>query len=311
MAHGQMRERELERVMNDFYHQRFNLLVCTTIIETGIDVPTANTIIMDRADSLGLAQLHQLRGRVGRSHHQAYAYLLTPHPKAMTKDAVKRLEAIASLEDLGAGFTLATHDLEIRGAGELLGDEQSGQIQSIGFTLYMEMLEQAVEALKSGKEPSLDDLLREQTEVELRIPALLPDDYIPDINTRLSMYKQIASVADSDELTELKVELIDRFGKLPDAALNLLAIADLKLDAARLKIRKIEAHEKGGYIEFYPNADINPMFLVKLLQSQPKKFAMEGPTKFKFALPLVDRRERIQFVADMLNEFQQNLLPAA
>ncbi len=311
MAHGQMRERELERVMNDFYHQRFNLLVCTTIIETGIDVPTANTIIMDRADSLGLAQLHQLRGRVGRSHHQAYAYLLTPHPKAMTKDAVKRLEAIASLEDLGAGFTLATHDLEIRGAGELLGDEQSGQIQSIGFTLYMEMLEQAVEALKSGKEPSLDDLLREQTEVELRIPALLPDDYIPDINTRLSMYKQIASVADSDELTELKVELIDRFGKLPDAALNLLAIADLKLDAARLKIRKIEAHEKGGYIEFYPNADINPMFLVKLLQSQPKKFAMEGPTKFKFALPLVDRRERIQFVADMLSEFQQNLLPAA
>ncbi|KJJ57658.1 transcription-repair coupling factor, partial [Vibrio cholerae] len=210
VAHGQMRERELEKVMNDFYHQRFNLLVCTTIIETGIDVPTANTIIMDRADSLGLAQLHQLRGRVGRSHHQAYAYLLTPPPKAITKDAVKRLEAIASLEDLGAGFTLATHDLEIRGAGELLGEEQSGQIQSVGFTLYMEMLEQAVEALKSGKEPALDDLLREQTEVEMRLPALLPEEYIPDINTRLSMYKQIASVASKDELAELKVELIDR-----------------------------------------------------------------------------------------------------
>lgn len=311
IAHGQMRERELERVMNDFYHQRFNLLVCTTIIETGIDVPTANTIIMNRADSLGLAQLHQLRGRVGRSHHQAYAYLLTPHPKAMSKDAQKRLEAIASLEDLGAGFTLATHDLEIRGAGELLGDEQSGQIQSIGFTLYMEMLEQAVEALKSGKEPSLDELLREQTEVEMRLPALLPDDYIPDINTRLSMYKQIASVSHGDELSELKVELIDRFGKLPDAALNLLSVAELKLEAAALKIRKIEAHEKGGYIEFYPNADINPMFLVKLLQSQPKQFSMEGPTKFKFAIPLVDRRERIQFVANMLEEFQQNLLPAA
>ncbi len=310
-AHGQMRERELERVMNDFYHQRFNLLVCTTIIETGIDVPTANTIIMNRADSLGLAQLHQLRGRVGRSHHQAYAYLLTPPPKAITKDAVKRLEAIASLEDLGAGFTLATHDLEIRGAGELLGDEQSGQIQSVGFTLYMEMLEQAVEALKSGKEPSLDELLREQTEVEMRLPALLPDDYIPDINTRLSMYKQIASVTDDSELAELKVELIDRFGKLPDAALNLLSVAELKLNAAALKVRKIEAHEKGGYIEFYPNADINPMFLVKLLQSQPKKFAMDGPTKFKFAVPLVDRRERIQFVADMLGEFQQNLLPTA
>ncbi|WP_114766914.1 transcription-repair coupling factor [Vibrio rhodolitus] len=309
VAHGQMRERELEKVMNDFYHQRFNLLVCTTIIETGIDVPTANTIIMDRADHLGLAQLHQLRGRVGRSHHQAYAYLLTPHPKAMTKDAIKRLDAIASLEDLGAGFTLATHDLEIRGAGELLGDEQSGQIQSVGFTLYMEMLEQAVEALKEGKEPSLDDLLREQTEVEMRIPALLPDDYIPDVNTRLSMYKQIASVADKDELDGLKVELIDRFGLLPDAAKNLLAVAELKLAAAKLKVKKIEAHDKGGYIEFYPDADINPIYLVTLLQSQPQKFAMEGPTKFKFTLPLVDRRQRIQFVTDMLAEFQQNLLP--
>ncbi|WP_070962996.1 transcription-repair coupling factor [Vibrio sonorensis] len=311
VAHGQMRERELERIMNDFYHQRFNLLVCTTIIETGIDVPTANTIIMDRADNLGLAQLHQLRGRVGRSHHQAYAYLLTPHPKAITKDAVKRLDAIASLEDLGAGFTLATHDLEIRGAGELLGDEQSGQIQSVGFTLYMEMLEQAVEALKEGKEPSLDELLREQTEVEMRLPALLPDDYIPDINTRLSMYKQIASVRDSGELNELKVELIDRFGLLPDATKNLLSVSELKLDAGQIKVRKIEAHDKGGFIEFYPNADINPAFLVKLLQSQPQKFSLEGPTKFKFAVPLVDRRKRIQFVSDMLGEFKNNLLPAS
>ncbi|MCC2522401.1 transcription-repair coupling factor [Vibrio coralliilyticus] len=311
VAHGQMRERELERIMNDFYHQRFNLLVCTTIIETGIDVPTANTIIMDRADNLGLAQLHQLRGRVGRSHHQAYAYLLTPHPKAMTKDAIKRLDAIASLEDLGAGFTLATHDLEIRGAGELLGDEQSGQIQSVGFTLYMEMLEQAVEALKEGKEPSLDELLREQTEVEMRLPALLPDDYIPDINTRLSMYKQIASVSDKAELDDLKIELIDRFGLLPDATKNLLSVSEMKLEAGSLKVKKIEAHDKGGFIEFYPDADINPMYLVKLLQSQPQKFAMEGPTKFKFTVPLVDRRKRIQFVGDMLGEFQQNLLPQA
>ncbi|EHZ2844599.1 transcription-repair coupling factor [Vibrio vulnificus] len=311
IAHGQMRERELERVMNDFYHQRFNLLVCTTIIETGIDVPTANTIIMDRADNLGLAQLHQLRGRVGRSHHQAYAYLLTPHPKSMTKDAIKRLDAIASLEDLGAGFTLATHDLEIRGAGELLGDEQSGQIQSIGFTLYMEMLEQAVQALKEGKEPALDDLLREQTEVEIRIPALLPDDYIPDVNTRLSMYKRVASVADLEELNEVKVELIDRFGLLPEAAKNLLAIAELKLSAHRIKAKKIEAHDKGGFIEFYPHADINPAYLVRLLQSQPKKFAMEGPTKFKFSVPLTDRRQRIQFIQDLLNEFNQNLLPVS
>ncbi|CAH0540655.1 transcription-repair coupling factor [Vibrio marisflavi] len=308
VAHGQMRERELERIMNDFYHQRFNLLVCTTIIETGIDVPTANTIIMNRADNLGLAQLHQLRGRVGRSHHQAYAYLLTPHPKAMTKDAIKRLDAIASLEDLGAGFTLATHDLEIRGAGELLGDEQSGQIQSVGFTLYMEMLEQAVEALKNGQELSLDELLREQTEVEMRIPALLPDSYIPDINTRLSMYKQIASVHNSDELSEIKVELIDRFGLLPDAAKNLLSVSEVKIAAGTLKVKKIEAHDKGGYIEFYPNADINPAYLVKLLQSQPQKFAMEGPTKLKFAVPLTDRRKRTQFVTDMLAEFRNNLI---
>ncbi|MCS0026749.1 transcription-repair coupling factor [Vibrio alginolyticus] len=311
VAHGQMRERELERIMNDFYHQRFNVLVCTTIIETGIDVPTANTIIMDRADNLGLAQLHQLRGRVGRSHHQAYAYLLTPHPKAMTKDAIKRLDAIASLEDLGAGFTLATRDLEIRGAGELLGDEQSGQIQSVGFTLYMDMLEQAVQALKEGKEPSLDELLREQTEVEMRIPALLPDDYIPDVNTRLSMYKRIASVTSGEELSELKVELIDRFGLLPDATKNLLAVSELKISAGSLKAKKIEAHDKGGFIEFYPDADINPAYLVKLLQSQPQKFAMEGPTKFKFSVPLADRRKRIQFVQDLLNDFKQNLLPTS
>lgn len=308
VAHGQMHERELERVMSDFYHQRFNLLVCTTIIETGIDVATANTIIMDRADKLGLAQLHQLRGRVGRSHHQAYAYLLTPHPKAMSKDAIKRLDAIASLEDLGAGFTLATHDLEIRGAGELLGDEQSGQIHSIGFTLYMEMLEQAVEALKEGREPSLDELLREQTEIEIRIPALLPEDYIGDVNTRLSMYKRIASISHIDELAELKVELIDRFGLLPDSAKNLLSISELKMAAAAIKVKKIEAHDKGGYLEFYPNANINPSFLVKMLQSQSKKFAMEGPTKLKFTLPLVDRRERIAFIAELLNDFKQNLI---
>jgi len=311
IAHGQMRERELERIMNDFYHQKFNVLVCTTIIETGIDVPTANTIIIDRADKFGLAQLHQLRGRVGRSHHQAYAYLLTPPPKALTKDAVKRLEALASLEDLGAGFTLATHDLEIRGAGELLGDEQSGQIQSVGFTLYMEMLEQAVESLKSGKEPALDDLLKEQTEVEIRLPALLPDNFIPDVNTRLSMYKQLASVNNIDELNELKIEIIDRFGSLPDPTLNLLSVTTLKLIAADLKIKKIEAHQKGGFIEFYPNADIDPMYLVKLLQSQPKQFTLEGPTKFKFSLPLPERTQRIEFVTNMMNEFNNHRLVAA
>ncbi len=307
-AHGQMRERELEKIMGDFYHQRFNVLVCTTIIETGIDVPTANTIIMDRADNLGLAQLHQLRGRVGRSHHQAYAYLLTPHPKRMTKDAVKRLEAISSLEDLGAGFTLATHDLEIRGAGELLGDEQSGQIQSVGFSLFMEMLEQAVEALKEGKEPSLDDLLKQQTEVELRIPALLPDDYIPDINTRLSLYKRIASAKDDNELDEIKVELIDRFGLLPDAATNLLTVNRVKLKAATIGIKKIENGEKGGYFEFDQNAAINPTFLVGLLQTQPNIFRMEGPTKLKILAEQSDRKKRIKFLEDLLEQFRQNML---
>ncbi|MGR5061572.1 transcription-repair coupling factor [Photobacterium sp. DNB22_13_2] len=307
-AHGQMRERELEKIMSDFYHQRFNLLVCTTIIETGIDVPTANTIIINRADHLGLAQLHQLRGRVGRSHHQAYAYMLTPHPKRMTKDAVKRLEAISSLEDLGAGFTLATHDLEIRGAGELLGDEQSGQIQSVGFTLYMEMLEQAVEALKEGKEPSLDDLLRQQTEVELRLPALLPEEFIPDINTRLSLYKRIASASNDKALDELKVELIDRFGLLPDPTSNLLVLNKIKLKAADIGVRKIEAGEKGGFIEFNPNANIDPGFLVGLLQSQPQHFRMEGPTKLKVMAPMSDRKDRIKYVDGLLTKLAENAL---
>lgn len=217
IGHGQMRERELERVMSDFYHQRYNVLVCSTIIETGIDVPTANTIIIERADNFGLAQLHQLRGRVGRSHHQAYAYLLTPPPKLMTKDAKRRLEALESLDNLGAGFILATHDLEIRGAGELLGNEQSGQIESIGFSLYMELLDAAVKALKEGREPSLEEITHQQAEIELRIPALLPDDYLGDVNMRLSFYKRIAAAESKQELDELKVELIDRFGLLPEA----------------------------------------------------------------------------------------------
>ncbi|SKA54791.1 transcription-repair coupling factor [Enterovibrio nigricans] len=310
VAHGQMRERELERIMSDFYHQRFNVLVCTTIIETGIDVPTANTIIMDRADHLGLAQLHQLRGRVGRSHHQAYAYLLTPHPKRMTKDAIKRLEAIASLEDLGAGFTLATHDLEIRGAGELLGEDQSGQIQSVGFTLYMEMLEQAVEALKEGREPSLEDMLNQQTDVELRLPALLPDSYIPDINTRLSLYKRVAGCKTQDDIEELRVELIDRFGLLPDAASNLLKVQQIKLDAAKLGVRKIDAHDRGGVIEFNQNAQIDPGFLVGLLQSHPSRYRFEGPTKLKIVESLTDRRDRVAFIETLLSDFANNSLVA-
>ncbi|MGL5661769.1 MAG: transcription-repair coupling factor [Aeromonas sp.] len=307
IAHGQMRERDLERIMSDFYHQRFNLLVCTTIIETGIDVPSANTIIMDRADHLGLAQLHQLRGRVGRSHHQAYAYLLTPHPKLMSKDAAKRLEAIASLEDLGAGFALATHDLEIRGAGELLGDDQSGQIQSVGFTLYMEMLEQAVDTLKNGKEPSLEQLMSQHTEVELRLPALLPEDYIADVNIRLSMYKRIASAVDEQGLRELKVELIDRFGLLPEATKTLIEIAAFRQRATALGIRRVEMSERGGYLDFTQETRVNPAYLVKLLSSQPRVYKMDGPTRLRFQLPCQERAMRLQLVDGLLKDLASHL----
>ncbi len=304
IGHGQMRERDLERVMNDFHHQRFNVLVCTTIIETGIDIPTANTIIIERADHFGLAQLHQLRGRVGRSHHQAYAWLLTPPPKAMTSDAQKRLEAIASLEDLGAGFALATHDLEIRGAGELLGEDQSGQMETIGFSLYMELLENAVDALKEGREPSLEDLTSNQTDIELRMPALLPEDFIPDVNTRLSLYKRIASADSEAELEELKVEMIDRFGTLPDAARNLLDIAGLRLVARALGIRRIEASDKGGFFEFAEKNQVDPGWLISLLQQEPQHWKLEGPTRLKFTRDLAERKQRMQWVKDFMQQLQ-------
>ncbi|MDA0979214.1 MAG: transcription-repair coupling factor, partial [Proteobacteria bacterium] len=246
IGHGQMRERELEQVMSDFYHKRANVLVCTTIIETGIDIPNANTIIMDRADKFGLAQIHQLRGRVGRSHHQAYAYLLTPHKNVMTPDAHKRLEAIAGAEDLGAGFILATHDLEIRGAGELLGDEQTGNLQTIGYSLYMEMLDQAVKAIQDGKTPNLDRPLREGTEINLHLPALIPADYLPDVHTRLVLYKRISNARNDDELRELQVEMIDRFGLLPDPVKHLFRVTRIKLLAEDLGIKKIDAGASGG-----------------------------------------------------------------
>ena len=306
-AHGQMRERELERVMNDFYHQRYNVLVCTTIIETGIDVPTANTIIMDRADHLGLAQLHQLRGRVGRSHHQAYAYLLTPHEKRMTKDAKKRLEAIASLEDLGAGFTLATHDLEIRGAGELLGEDQSGSMSQVGYTLYMEMLDAAVTALKEGKELSLDQVTKTQTEVDLRVAALLPDDYIFDVSLRLSLYKRIASCKNKQALDDVQVELIDRFGLLPQAAKNLVHIAKLKLKAQKMGITRIDAGPAGGSFEFSSETKVDPMFIIGLIQQQPKIYKMEGANKLKFKQVTEDAKSRFILIATMLNELANHL----
>lgn len=310
IGHGQMRERELEKVMNDFHHQRFNVLVCTTIIETGIDIPTANTIIIERADHFGLAQLHQLRGRVGRSHHQAYAWLLTPHPKAMTIDARKRLEAIASLEDLGAGFALATHDLEIRGAGELLGDDQSGQMETLGFTLYMELLENAVESLKAGKEPSLEDLSHRHTDVELRMPALIPDEFISDINTRLSLYKRIASASESAELNDIKVEMIDRFGLLPDPTRNLLMQTEIRLHAESLGIAKIEAGEKGGYIEFAEHNNVDPGWLIGLLQQDPKQWKLEGPVKLRFTRDLSERQLRIDWLMELLAQMDKHRIKA-
>ncbi|WP_457673774.1 transcription-repair coupling factor [Thiolapillus sp.] len=299
-AHGQMRERELERIMRDFYHQRFNILVATTIIESGIDVPTANTIIINRADKLGLAQLHQLRGRVGRSHHRAYAYLITPPPRAMTRDAVKRLQALEALEDLGAGFTLATHDLEIRGAGELLGEDQSGQIHEVGFTLYTQMLERAVRAIREGRQPELDRPLDHGTEIDLGLPALLPEDYLPDVHMRLIQYKRIASAASAGELRELRVEMIDRFGLLPDQARHLFDITELKLDVQPLGIRKIEAGPQGGKIHFEEQPAIDPARIIHLIQTRPRQFKLDGSDRLRFFDDLEDTGSRVEKVRELV-----------
>ncbi|GAA5317214.1 MAG: transcription-repair coupling factor [Candidatus Pelagadaptatus aseana] len=305
IGHGQMRERQLEEVMSDFYHKRFNVLVCTTIIETGIDVPNANTIVIDRADKFGLAQLHQLRGRVGRSHHQAYAYLLTPHKKAMTKDAIKRLDAIAQTTDLGAGFTLATHDMEIRGAGELLGDEQSGQMQAVGFTLYMDMLDRAVKALKEGKTPNADAAIDTGIDINLRLPALIPDDFLPDVHARLMMYKRI-SAADSDTaLKELQVEMIDRFGLLPEPCKNLFKVASIKLKAHQMGIKKLEAGQKGGKIEFGSVTEVDPLTIVKMVQTQPQHYRLEGASALKFDLDMDNPESRINNVESLLARLKQ------
>jgi len=241
-----------------------------------------------------------LRGRVGRSHHQAYAYLLTPHPKRMTKDSVKRLEAIASLEDLGAGFALATHDLEIRGAGELLGDDQSGQINAVGFSLYMEMLEKAVEALKEGKEPSLNDALGRQTEIELRLAALIPDDYIGDVNVRLSLYKKLASCKNQEDIDEYQIELIDRFGLLPQATKNLVAIAQMKLIANQIGISKIEFTETGGSIDFTQDTKVDPGYLIQLIQQKPNQYRFDGPQRFRINKKTSANKERIELVHSIL-----------
>lgn len=302
VAHGQMRERELEQIMSDFYHKRFNVLVCTTIIETGIDIPSANTIIIERADKFGLAQLHQLRGRVGRSHHQAYAYLLTPPPRSITADAKKRLEAISEAQDLGAGFMLATHDLEIRGAGELLGEEQSGQIESIGFTLYMQLLDEAVEAIREGRTPNAELPLSHGTEMNLRIPALIPEDYLPDVHNRLMLYKRIASVNDKDGLKELQVEMIDRFGLLPEPAKNLIRQSELRIHAEALGIVKVDAGKEWARLEFGSSTPVDPLVLVKKVQSSPDQYRLEGANSFRFRLKDASTSGKLDGISDMLGQ---------
>jgi transcription-repair coupling factor (superfamily II helicase) len=278
-------------VMRDFYQQRFNVLLCTTIIETGIDVPTANTILIHRADKFGLAQMHQLRGRVGRSHHQAYAYLMVPDAGGLTKNAEKRLEAIQNLEELGSGFYLAMHDLEIRGAGEVLGENQSGNMQEVGFDLYTQMLNAAVRALRSGREPDLLAPLAAVTEINLHVPALLPPDYVNDVHQRLSLYKKLASSEDEDALIGMQEELVDRYGKLPDAGRALIETHRLRLVAARLGVRKIDASGDAIVVQFAPNPPFDTAQLIALMQ-RSITMRLAGPERLRIdeKLPTLEAR---------------------
>ena len=301
IAHGQMRERELERVMHDFYQQKANILLCTTIIETGIDIPSANTIIMNRADMFGLAQLHQLRGRVGRSHHQAYAYLLVDPDRKISSHAQKRLEAIQLLEDLGAGYYLAIHDLEIRGAGELLGDNQSGQMHEIGFNLYVDMLNYAVKQLKLGKKLSLDNPLQKNTEINLHTPAIITNSYCGDINERLVLYKRLSALNNYESLMEMKEELIDRFGVMPDQTQSLISFHDLRIFIKQLDIKKIDASNSSIQISFASDSKIDPLKLIKLM-SEDKRCRMNGPDKIKIVITIDDILERVKFIKDFLNK---------
>ena len=298
VAHGQMAERELEQVMRDFYHQRHNLLLCTTIIETGIDVPTANTILINRADRFGLAQLHQLRGRVGRSHHQAYAYLLTAGDESLSAAAKKRLEAIQAMEELGSGFYLAMHDLEIRGAGEVLGDSQSGQMQEVGFGMYIEMLNAAVRSLKAGREPDLEAPLAVTTEIRLHVPALLPEDYCGDTHQRLILYKRLANCESDDALEQLHEELVDRFGQLPEPAQALLECHRLRLACNGLGIVKLDASEEALSLQFRADTAVDPARLMELVQKHRGARFM-GADRVRLPIPVVPMAERARMVRDL------------
>lgn len=307
VAHGQMRERELEQVMQQFYHKEYNVLVCSTIIETGIDVPNANTILIERADKLGLAQLHQLRGRVGRSHHQAYAYLLVPSIKGLKGDAEKRLDAIQRAATLGAGFMLATEDLEIRGAGELLGEQQSGSMQAIGYSLYMEMLEKATKAIQKGKTPNFDAPLSLTAEINLHMPALIPDDYLGDVHQRLLFYKRISNTDHQEKLDNIRMELIDRFGIPPQPVKQLFAVHQLRLKAEHLGITKIDINTNGGYIEFSQDTPVQAMSIISMMQKHPTFFRMEGGQRLKVMVMLEDFQKRIQFINELLESLIKEL----
>ncbi|MCP4832138.1 MAG: transcription-repair coupling factor [Gammaproteobacteria bacterium] len=311
VAHGQMHEQELEQIMLDFSHRRFHILLCTAIIESGIDIPSANTIIINRADRFGLAQLHQLRGRVGRSHHKAFAYLLAPPDRVITKDARKRLDAIEAMEDLGAGFVLATHDLEIRGAGELLGEQQTGQIQQIGFSLYTELLGRAVNAIRRGETPDLETTRSSGPEVNLHLPALLPEDYLPDVQMRLIHYKRISSVTDEESLRQLQVELIDRFGLLPDATRNLFRQTRLRLGAAILGIRKIEGWPSGATVEFEAMPSVDPAVIIKLVQSEPERYAFDSRQRLRLTADLEDNETRFAAIEGLVNLLTESSNDAA
>ncbi|MDO7243872.1 transcription-repair coupling factor [Acinetobacter pittii] len=307
VAHGQMRERELEQVMQQFYHKEYNVLVCSTIIETGIDVPNANTILIERADKLGLAQLHQLRGRVGRSHHQAYAYLLIPSIKHLKGDAEKRLDAIQRASTLGAGFMLATEDLEIRGAGELLGEQQSGSMQAIGYSLYMEMLEKATKAIQQGKTPNFDAPLSLTAEINLHIPALIPDEYLGDVHQRLLFYKRISNTDTQEKLDNIRMELIDRFGVPPQSVKHLFSVHQIRLKAEQLGITKIDINTQGGNIEFSPDTPVQAISIIQLMQKHPTYYRMEGGQRLKVMVQLEEQEKRIQFINDLLAKLLNEL----
>jgi transcription-repair coupling factor (superfamily II helicase) len=302
IAHGQMPNKELEQIMADFYHQRFQLLVCTTIIETGIDIPSANTIIINNAQNFGLAQLHQLRGRVGRSHHKAYAYLIIKSHQSITADAKKRIDAIASLEELGAGFMLANHDLEIRGAGDLLGENQSGKISEIGFNLYHDLLKRTIQAIKNNTKLDLDDSLIEEIDINIGIACIIPETYLDDVHERLILYKRIASAENDSELKDLKIEMIDRFGLLPDATKNLFASTSLRIFSKKIGIEKINITDDKAEITLNQKSTIEASKIINLIQKQPQKYQLKNQNTLVFNVSMDEDGSRIERVKNLINQ---------